>query len=198
VADVEYTGAADLPAKTQTAAHSGITLVQLRAKKTVLREFLELADSLQKILNPLDIPLIINDRLDVALACNAAGVHLGQNDMPLDIARRILGEEKIIGISANNVQQAVAAQAGGADYVAASPIFYTDSKKDLDPELGLAGLKDIRAKIDLPLIAIGGIDSDNAAEIKGGGADGLAVISAILGADNISQATQALLKTIGY
>lgn len=198
VTDVEYTGAGDLPAKTQAAVQSGVTLVQLRAKKTELRKFLQVANTLLEILDPLEIPLIINDRLDVALACDAAGVHLGQNDMPLAIARRILGEEKIIGVSVNNVPQAIAAQVGGADYVAASPVFYTASKKDLDPELGLAGIKELRAKIDLPIIAIGGINTKNAADVMAAGADGLAVISAILGADNISQATQEILKTIDY
>ncbi len=116
--------------------------------------------------------------------------------MPLSQAREILGNDKIIGISVNTVKQALKAEKGGADYLGASPLFYTDSKKDLDLELGLKGLQEMRKQVKIPILAIGGINSANASEVMAAGADGIAVISAILGADDISRATQKLLKAV--
>ncbi len=196
VADADFTTAKDLPALTLQAVMSGASIVQLRAKNLYAVEFLDLALRIAKRLGPHNIPFIINDKVDIAQACKADGVHLGQKDMPLYQAREILGNNKIIGISVNTVEEAIKAETEGADYLGASPLFYTDSKKDLDPELGLKGLQEMRKQVKIPILAIGGINSSNASEVMAAGADGIAVISAILGANDISQATQKLLKAV--
>ena len=196
VADADFTAGKDLPALTLEAIKAGASMIQLRAKNLNAREFLDLAFRIFNILGPYNIPFIINDKVDIAQACKADGVHLGQKDMPLSQARKILGNNKFIGISVNTVKEAIKAETEGANYLGASPLFYTDSKKDLDPELGLKGLQEMRKQVELPILAIGGINSSNASEVMAAGADGIAVISAILGADNISLATQKLLKAV--
>jgi len=196
VADADFTAGKDLPALTLEAIKAGASMIQLRAKNLDAGEFLDLALRISNILGPHNIPFIINDKVDISKACKADGVHLGQKDMSLSQARKILGNDKIIGISVNTVKQALKAEKEGADYLGASPLFYTDSKKDLDPELGLKGLQEMRKQVKIPILAIGGINSDNASEVMAAGADGIAVISAILGSDNISRATQKLLKAV--
>jgi len=196
VADANFTAGKDLPSLTLKAIKAGASIVQLRAKNLDAGEFLDLAFRIAKRIDPYNIPFIINDKVDIAQACKADGVHLGQKDMPLSQAREILGNDKIIGISVNTVKQALKAEKGGADYLGASPLFYTDSKKDLDLELGLKGLQEMRKQVKIPILAIGGINSANASEVMAAGADGIAVISAILGADDISRATQKLLKAV--
>jgi len=196
VADADFTAGKDLPALTLEAVKAGASIIQLRAKNLDAGEFLDLAFRMSNILVPHNTPFIINDKVDIAQTCKADGVHLGQKDMPLSQAREILGNDKIIGISVNTVKQAIKAETAGADYLGASPLFYTDSKKDLDHELGLKGLQEMRKQVKIPILAIGGINSFNASEVMAAGADGIAVISAILGADDISRATQKLLKVI--
>ena len=196
VADADFTAGKDLPALTLEAIKAGASMIQLRAKNLNARDFLDLAFRIFNILNPYNIPFIINDKVDIAQACKADGVHLGQKDMPLSQARKILGNNKIIGISVNTVKEAIKAETEGANYLGASPLFYTDSKKDLDPELGLKGLQKMREQVKIPILAIGGINFSNASEVMAAGADGIAVISAILGADNISLSTQKLLKAV--
>ncbi len=166
----------------QAAVAGGVSCVQLREKHCSTREFLNEAHSLQEFLHSKRIPLIINDRVDVALAIGADGIHLGQNDMPIGDARKLLGKEIIIGISAESVDDAVSAEAEGADYVGISPVFSTTTKKDIAPPLGLEGIREIRRKVQLPLVAIGGIHRDNAAKVLQAGADGIAVVSAIVSA----------------
>ncbi len=196
VADADFTAGKDLPALTLEAIKAGASMIQLRAKNLNARDFLDLAFRIFNILDPYNIPFIINDKVDIAQACKADGVHLGQKDMPLSQARKILGNNKIIGISVNTVKEAIKAETEGANYLGASPLFYTDSKKDLDPELGLKGLQKMREQVKIPILAIGGINFSNASEVMAAGADGIAVISAILGADNISLSTQKLLKAV--
>jgi thiamine-phosphate pyrophosphorylase len=196
VADVDFAGEIDLVAKTWEAVRAGVNVVQLRAKSLEPLAFLETSFRMAEMLKPRGIPLIINDRVDIARACKAEGVHLGQSDMPLEEARGLLGPEAVIGVSVCNVTQARHAEAGGADYIAASPVFPTASKTDLDPALGLQGLRALREAVSLPIIAIGGINADNAAQVIGAGASGLAVISAILGADDAGPAARALLRAI--
>ncbi len=180
----------------QAAVRGGATCVQLREKDCSTREFIREALSIRDFLKASGVPLIINDRLDVAMAVEADGVHLGQSDMPLEMARRIVGDGMCIGISAESLENAVAAERGGADYIGVSPIFETPTKTDTAPALGLAGLRDIRAAVEIPLVAIGGLKRDNAAEVVESGADGIAVVSAIVAAEDPEKAARDLLAVI--
>jgi len=166
------------------AVSGGVTCVQLREKDCSTLEFIEQALAIKNFLKAREVPLIINDRLDVALAVAADGVHLGQSDMPLEMARKIAGRSMLIGISAESVQDAVEAEKGGADYLGVSPIYATPTKSDTAPPLGLKGLREIRKRVKIPLVAIGGLNKSNAAEVIHHGADGVAVVSAIAAADD--------------
>lgn len=177
----------------RAAVAGGVTCVQLREKTGRALEFIEEAQALLAVLRPLGVPLIVNDRVDIALAVGADGVHLGQRDLPIAAARRLGPPSWIIGISAESVADAVRAEAEGADYVGVSPIFATPTKTDHAPPLGLEGLRAIRAATKLPLVAIGGIHAGNAREVICAGADGLAVVSAIVSAD-WPQAAAAVLR----
>ncbi len=161
----------------------GVSCVQLREKNCSTRLFIEEARLLKDMLQPLGIPLIINDRLDVAMAVGADGVHLGQKDMSIADARRLAGTALIIGISAESLADARRAEAEGADYIGISPVFATPTKHDTAPPLGLAGVRQIRQAVGgLPLVGIGGITMDNVAAVIAAGADGVAVVSAIVAA----------------
>ena len=160
----------------------GVTCVQLREKACDTRQFIAEARELMALLQPVGIPLIINDRLDVALAVGAQGVHLGQKDMAIADARSLVGPKFIIGISAESLADAVRAEAEGADYIGISPVFATATKKDTAAPLGLEGIRRIRASVELPLVGIGGIDEENVAAVISAGADGVAVVSAIVAA----------------
>jgi thiamine-phosphate pyrophosphorylase len=180
----------------QGSVRGGVTCVQLREKNCPIREFIEQANSIKAHLNAHDIPLIINDRVDVAQAVGADGVHLGQSDMPLHVARKILKDSMVIGVSAESLKDAIEAEKGGADYIGVSPIYATPTKTDTAPALGLEGLREIRNAVRIPLVGIGGLTKDNAADVIKHGADGVAVVSAIVSADNPELATKELLKTI--
>jgi thiamine-phosphate pyrophosphorylase len=194
VADVEAAEARYLPSLVEAAVTAGATLVQLRAKTLDTADFFALACRVQAAAGKSGAPLLINDRVDIALACDAAGVHLGQKDLPLSSARRLLGRKKIIGISVASVEEAVTAQAGGADYLGVGPVYFTSSKADLPKILGTEGIKAIRAAVELPLLAIGGITAARAREVAETGVDGVAVISALWGAEDIPGATRELLE----
>lgn len=174
----------------------GATVVQLREKECSTLEFIEQALSIKAFLKTRHIPLIINDRVDVAQAVEADGVHLGQTDMPLDTAKDILGDTMIIGISAECLEDAITAEKGGADYLGISPIYATPTKNDTAPALGLEGLRKIRKAVRLPLVGIGGLNRNNADEVIRNGADGVAVVSAIVAADNPEVAARELKKLI--
>ena len=158
--------------------------------------FIEQAQSIKEHLQSRGVPLIINDRVDVALAVEADGVHLGQTDMPLDMAKKIIGDSMIIGISAESLADAIAAEKGGADYLGVSPIYATPTKTDTAPPLGLEGLRAIRQKVNLPLVGIGGLNRDNAAAVIRHGGDGVAVVSTIVAADDPLQAAGDLKQII--
>ncbi len=177
------------------AVRGGVTCVQLREKQCCTREFIEEARSLQPLLSRYKIPLIINDRLDVALATGADGLHLGQSDMHIGDARRLAGDRMIIGISAETLEDAVLAEQEGADYIGISPVFATKTKTDTSPPLGLAGIRRIRQAVRIPLVGIGGIHSGNIRAVIGAGADGVAVVSAIVSAD-CAETAAAELKHI--
>jgi thiamine-phosphate pyrophosphorylase len=177
------------------AVQGGVGCVQLRDKHANTRELLAQAQALQALLRPLGVPLIINDRLDIALAVGAQGVHLGQSDMPPAIARRLLPPEMFIGWSVETPEQVRQAALEPVDYLGVSPVFDTPTKTDAAPAWGLAGLAQVRRMTALPLVAIGGIHAHNAAAVLAAGADGLAVVSAICAAPSPQQAASALRQT---
>jgi thiamine-phosphate pyrophosphorylase len=180
----------------RAAVQGGVTCVQLREKTCSTREFIEEALAIREFLRSRGVPLIINDRVDVALAVGADGVHLGQKDMPLAAARAIVTDTMVIGISVESVADAVAAQGGGADYLGASPIFATPTKIDAAAPLELAGLQAIRRAVHIPLVGIGGLNRQTAAAVVRCGADGLAVVSAIMAAEDPEQAARELVQAI--
>jgi thiamine-phosphate pyrophosphorylase len=176
----------------EAAVSGGVTCVQLREKDCSTREFMVEARALKKLLGPLSIPLIINDRLDIALASGANGVHLGQADMTIEDARRISPDSLVIGISAESLEDAVRAEWQGADYIGISPVFSTPTKTDTAPPLGLDGVKLLSAAVSIPTVGIGGINKTNAASVIRAGADGIAVVSAIVSADDPGEAAREL------
>lgn len=185
-----------LPELVESAVQNGVTVVQLREKKASTREFVELAIELKKVLDPLNIPLIINDRVDVALATDASGVHLGQNDMPVSIARKLLGKDKVIGLSVETEADLDTLHALKPDYLGVSPIFNTPTKTDTVQEWGLDGLKSVSQRVDYPLVAIGGINIENARSMIEHGADGIAVVSAICASEDPGRSTAELRDKI--
>ena len=180
----------------KAAVAGGVTCVQLREKNLSTRAFIAEARLLKELLAPMGIPLIINDRLDVALAVGADGVHLGQQDMDIIDARRLVGPGGAIGISAESLEDALRARAQGADYIGISPVFATATKTDAAAPLGLEGVRRIRAAVHLPMVGIGGISRDNAATVIAAGANGVAVVSAIVAADFPEQAAAALKECL--
>ncbi len=172
----------------------GATLIQLREKGMAAREFYEQAKAAVDVAVERGVQLIINDRVDVALAVGAHGVHLGQDDMPPDAARNLLGPNAVIGYSTHNIEQAIAATNLPIDYLAIGPIFATTTKSDTAPVLGLEGLRTVRQAIGaFPLVAIGGISQANAREVIEAGADSVAVINALLSdRTHITEATRKL------
>lgn len=178
----------------EAALIGGTSCIQLREKTCDTKTFYNRALQAKSLCETYKVPLIINDRLDIALAVNADGVHLGQTDMPFKVARNLLGSTKIIGLSVSNVSQAIQAQAASEiDYIGVSPIFTTQTKtKDLDAPLGIAGLIKICEVYKNPIVCIGGIHIHNATEIIKNGATGIAVVSAISKAENPEIATRTL------
>lgn len=174
----------------------GVTCVQLREKNCSTLEFIKEALSVKKFLKTSNIPLIINDRVDVAQAIGADGIHLGQTDMPLTMAKDILKGSMIIGISVESLEDAILAEKDGADYIGISPIFATPTKTDTAPPIGLEGLKEISRVVSLPKVAIGGLNRKNTGEVIINGASGIAVVSAIVSADDPRKAAEELLHII--
>ncbi len=178
------------------ALEGGATALQLRDKQASTRSLLDQARLLLDLCRRKGALFLVNDRVDVALAAGAHGVHLGQEDMPLAEARKILGEEKVIGISVRTPGEARAALEGGADYVAANLVFPTSTKTDLEGPLGLEGIRALRAAADLPLVAIGGIHEGNAASVVEAGADGVAVVSAVMAAPDPKAAAERIRRSV--
>lgn len=177
----------------RTAADAGAVLFQYRNKTTSMKDAYMEALALRETAAKADVLFIVNDRCDLAMAVNADGVHLGQGDLPLDLARKVMGPEKLIGISTHNADQVREATAGKPDYLGFGPIFTPGSKQDHDPVVGLEGLRTIRSLTPLPVFAIGGIHIDQVDEVMRAGADGVAVISAILKAPDVSHAVSSFL-----
>lgn len=192
VTDQALTRGRSLEDVVAAAVAGGVGCVQLREKALATGEFLAQALALKRLLAPVGVPLVINDRIDVALACGADGVHLGQSDLPPEEARRLLPPHVFIGWSVETPQDVRRAASLPVDYLGVSPVFDTPTKTDTRPAWGLAGLRQVRAMTALPLVAIGGIHCGNAAEVLRAGADGLAVVSALCAADDPRAAALAM------
>lgn len=175
------------------ALEGGVTLVQYRAKKASSAEMYNEALQLKALCDSFNVPLIINDRLDIAMAVGAAGVHLGQDDLPCAAARKILGEDYIIGVSAHNPAEAKAALQSGADYLGCGAVFGTATKADVK-KLGTDGLAAICKAKGLPVVGIGGVTADNYREVRAAGADGAAIVSGILAQPDIRATVRAIAR----
>ena len=175
------------------ALEGGVTLVQYRAKTASSAEMYAEALQLKALCDSFNVPLIINDRLDIAMAVGAAGVHLGQDDLPCAAARKILGEDYIIGVSAHNPAEAKAALQSGADYLGCGAVFGTATKADVQ-KLGTDGLAAICKAKGLPVVGIGGVTADNYREVRAAGADGAAIVSGILAQPDIRATVRAIAK----
>lgn len=193
ITDRRFLKGRELKKVVEDAILGGVTIVQVREKDVSTREFYNVAKEVKEVTDYYKVPIIINDRLDIAQAIDAHGVHLGQKDMHLNIARRILGKDKIIGISVGNVKEALEAENNGADYLGIGTIFPTGSKKDVDAIIGIDGLSKIKNNISISSVAIGGINKTNFKDVLNTGIEGISVISAILDADDISIAANNLL-----
>ena len=180
----------------EQAVSGGATVIQLRDKTKPACELLKIAQDITAITKPAGVLSIVNDRLDIALGAGVDGVHLGQNDIPLTIARQLAPPPFIIGLSINSIAQAKEAEREGADYIAVSPVFETNSKSDAGPGHGLKMLSDIVHAVDIPVIGIGGISHSNLHQIFEQGASGVAVISAIVSAPDIRVATKTMKEQI--
>jgi thiamine-phosphate pyrophosphorylase len=179
------------------ALKGGVTVVQLREKELNTRQFVERASELKKILKPHNVPLIINDRIDIALAVKADGVHIGQSDMPLELVKKIVPGNMIIGLSVETLQQVKEAERLDVDYLGVSPVFSTPTKTDFDDKpWGLEGLRKAREISKHILVAIGGINAENAGDVIKAGADGIAVVSGICSADNPETASRDLMQIV--
>ena len=178
------------------AYEGGADAVQLRMKHSDGREMLEQALEIRKVADEYCRFFFVNDRVDIALASGADGVHLGQSDIPLEVARDLMGETAIIGISVNNVEQAVAAAEGGADYIGIGAIFNTSTKPDAKQGVGLGAIYEIRQAVDIPIVAIGGINRGNIQDVVRAGADAAAVVSAVVAQDDIRSAAHELRDLI--
>jgi thiamine-phosphate pyrophosphorylase len=176
----------------EEAVKGGVTMVQLREKTLSTRAFIEKAKRLKDLLAPYNVPLIINDRVDVALACDADGVHVGQSDMPFQLLKNILPAEKIIGVSAENKENVQESEAWNLAYLALSPLFATPSKTDTGNPWGMEGIKWAKQNSRHPLIVIGGLNAMNTREAIRNGADGIAVISAICSSPSPYEAAKEL------
>ena len=171
----------------------GVSVVQIREKTADTLDFYNLALKVKEITTKYDVPLIINDRVDVALAVDADGVHVGQSDMPCDVTRKLIGDDKILGVSAATIAEAQKAEKDGADYIGTGAVFPTATKDDA-PKITKKDLKDVADSINIPVVAIGGINAENAHELNGTGIAGLSVVSAIMSAENPKKASEELLN----
>ena len=173
----------------------GATLVQLREKTVSSLDFYHIAKSIKQVTDAYHVPLIINDRVDVALAVDAAGVHIGQNDLPAEIVRSIIGSDKILGVSASTLDEAIRAKESGADYLGIGAMFSTKTKTDVEL-VSMEELEKIRHSVRLPLVLIGGINLETLLHFEGMGIDGIAVISALISAKDITEEAKKLKKAV--
>jgi thiamine-phosphate pyrophosphorylase len=180
----------------EAALRGGATVIQLREKEASTREFIALGRRLQELCRARQVPLIINDRLDVALVLEADGVHVGQDDMPVALARQLLGPDKIVGATASTSQEARQAETDGADYLGCNAVFYTPTKTDTGAPLGIEGFRLLVQTVSIPIVAIGGIKATNAAKLIQAGAAGVAVVSAVMAADDPEAAAREICQVV--
>lgn len=192
VTDRDFLKGRDLLTEVRKAVKGGVSIVQLREKTASSRDFYNLAVAMKEEIKPYKVPLIINDRLDIALAVDADGLHIGQDDLPLAIARSFLAQDKILGLSVLNPEQAKEGEKLGATYLGAGPVFSTLTKTDAAAPVGCEMLRVIRENVDIPVVGIGGINMDNIDQVKKSGADGAAVVSALMGEDDIESAVRRM------
>lgn len=196
VTDRQLTSGRSLRWVVEAALQGGARAFQLREKDLPPRELYPLALEMRQLTQTYGARLLINDRVDVALAVNADGVHLTTTSLPASIARRVLGPEPLIGVSTHTLAEAQAAAEEGADFLVFGPVFFTPSKAPYGQPVGLDALRAVRAAVKLPMLAIGGVKKANIDQVVAAGADGIAVISAIIGADDPTAASQELLATL--
>lgn len=196
IVDRRFTRGRPVTEIVRAALQGGATVIQLREKEANTREMIALAEAIHAITREAGVPLIVNDRVDVALAVGAEGVHLGPEDMPVDTARAILGPERIIGASAGTVEEALEAERAGASYLGVGDVFGTKSKADAGTPIGLAGLAEIATSVSIPVVAIGGITPKKAEQAIAAGATGVAVISAVVSAQDPEAATRQLVAAV--
>ena len=191
VADTSFMTLETAEKKVTEAIEGGVTIVQLRAKDISAAEFYNMALKIKMVTGYYNVPLIINDRVDIAIAADADGVHTGQEDLPAGEVRKLIGMNKIMGISVSNTAEAEKAERESADYLGVGAMFPTDTKLDAK-YVSLEELGEIKKKVQIPVVAIGGINAENAGQLFCAGADGIAVVSAILGEKNIKEAALKL------
>lgn len=182
-------------AKVETACRSGVTIVQLREKNLTTNQYYQLAKQVKEITDAYQVPLIIDDRLDVCLAVDAAGLHIGDDELPVSVARQVLGPEKILGVTAKTIKRALEAETSGADYLGTGAIFPTTTKENAPITL-ISTLKTICQTVDIPVVAIGGLTSENIDQLMGTGIAGVAVVRDLMQAEDIEVKTQAFLTKL--
>ncbi|EID31747.1 thiamine-phosphate diphosphorylase [Streptococcus mitis SK579] len=181
--------------KVETACRSGVTIVQLREKNLTTNQYYQLAKQVKEITDAYQVPLIIDDRLDVCLAVDAAGLHIGDDELPVSVARQVLGPDKILGVTAKTVKRALEAEEGGADYLGTGAIFPTTTKENAPITL-ISTLKTICQRVAIPVVAIGGLTSENVDQLIGTGIAGVAVVRDLMQAEDIEAKTQAFLTKL--
>ena len=181
--------------KIETACRSGVTIVQLREKNITTNQYYQLAKEVKEITDAYQVPLIIDDRLDVCLAVDAAGLHIGDDELPVSVARQVLGSDKILGVTAKTVKRALEAEESGADYLGTGAIFPTTTKENAPITL-ISTLKTICQKVAIPVVAIGGLTSENIDQLIGTGIAGVAVVRDLMQAEDVEAKTQAFLTKL--
>ena len=181
--------------KIETACRSGVTIVQLREKNLTTNQYYQLAKQVKEITDAYQVPLIIDDRLDVCIAVDAAGLHIGDDELPVSVARQVLGPEKILGVTAKTVKRALEAEEGGANYLGTGAIFPTSTKENAPITL-ISTLKTICQRVAIPVVAIGGLTSENIDQLVGTGIAGVAVVRDLMQAEDIEAKTQAFLTKV--
>ncbi len=181
--------------KVETACRSGVTIIQLREKNLMTNQYYQLAKQVKEITDAYQIPLIIDDRLDICLAVDAAGLHIGDDELPVSVARKVLGPEKILGVTAKTVKRALEAETSGADYLGTGAIFPTTTKENAPITL-ISTLKTICQTVAIPVVAIGGLTSENIDQLTGTGIAGVAVVRDLMQAEDIEAKTQAFLTKL--
>ena len=182
-------------AKVETACRSGVTIVQLREKNLTTNQYYQLAKQVKEITDAYQVPLIIDDRLDVCLAVDAAGLHIGDDELPVSVARQVLGPDKILGVTAKTVKRAIEAEEGGANYLGTGAIFPTTTKENAPITL-ISTLKTICQRVAIPVVAIGGLTSENIDQLIGTGIAGVAVVRDLMQAEDIEAKTQVFLTKL--